>query len=213
MAHIVPVPNLPAPVARGPVHAWRLTRLAVRDEFRSLPVRVRSLPWWLKFPLVIVLVAFAAAVATTTLPVSTVLLVMAGYAVLAAILTPVLVWLVYLALLADPRRRYYCWPTSEAPTAYLGTHATRTGWTIEGHTTAHPRSGRREGQALRDAILPALIKAADAHHVDVTTTAVTQAHADLYAKDAPDLLPSTHRTLTGGVPMRRRPAEAAAPRR
>lgn len=126
------------------------------------------------------------------------LMVLAWWAILPVLLAT------QACLLARRRSRYYLSPQRDA---VLAVTATRNNWTVEDHLCAH--RGRREGQALRQAVVPALLQAADAAHVTVSCSTATPALARRYAAEVPGLTDTGPR-LPRGRRMTRQPRTGSA---
>lgn len=213
------LPSLALPRATRPIQAWTLTCWEMRDLIRILPTKLRAMPSWILLGLAVLVIASLALI---------------GFSHPAALL-PVVLSIVFLFLVALPaltclhhtlsmrssRAHYYCIPAAGPMQACLVLHTTKAGWKIADHTTRHPRSGQRHGQALRDRLLPSLTEAATTRKVRVFTIAVTPTHALLYRRQAPALRPyarihrhrpESSRTLTGGVHLHYVPEGAMPPK-
>lgn len=88
--------------------------------------------------------------------------------------------------------RYYMTP---ARTAIIAITATRRGWYISDHESARPGTG--QGRALRAAVLPKLVSAADRIGLDIATDAATGGLATIYQQDLPGLVDEGRGRLGG----------------
>jgi hypothetical protein len=98
--------------------------------------------------------------------------------------------------------RFYMTPEHDAVLAVV---ATRNGWVLKDHASARPGSGR--GRALRDVVLPELVRAADAGRIAVRLTAAHEDLARVYASEVPGLV-DTGPAFPRGRKMRREPQTA-----
>jgi len=117
-----------------------------------------------------------------------------------------------------PGVRYYISPQ---PDAILAVRAARDGWHVDGHVSSRPGTG--QGRALRAALLPDLLAAADAAaDVAILTTAANARLAQIYTTEL-DGLGDVGQDRLGRRKFRREPrptgagdvahASCAAPRR
>jgi hypothetical protein len=105
-----------------------------------------------------------------------------------------------MAMASRQSARYYMTPERDAVLAIV---ATRTGWQVEDHSSARPGSGR--GRALRDLVLPELMKHADTHGIAVTANAASAALAQRYLTEISGLTDAGP-AFPRGRTLRREPA-------
>jgi hypothetical protein len=98
-------------------------------------------------------------------------------------LLPVVLPVQLLLIRSSGGRRYYMTVERDAVIAISVSPGT---WHIEDHVSARPGTGR--GRALRAAVLPTLLRAADAAGIALEVTAVTDQLAAAYRADIPGLV-------------------------
>jgi len=99
------------------------------------------------------------------------------------VLAPLLLIASYLVHgLRRRRSRYYMTPERDA---VLAITATQDGWHADDHVSARPGTGR--GQALRAAVIPPLLKIADAQQITLHLTAADGHLAQRYSEEIPGL--------------------------
>lgn len=96
--------------------------------------------------------------------------------------------------------RYYFSPGRDAVLALV---ARREGWHVSEHYAARPGAGR--GRALREALVPTLLDAADAQGIAVYGTAATRSLTRQYAEQLPGFV-DVGRGLFRGRRMQRLPS-------
>lgn len=109
---------------------------------------------------------------------------------------------IQIVLAARPWARYYITPQRDA---VLVIAASRHGWHVQDHASARPGTGR--GRALRAAVIPKLLAAADAEQVPVMASAATAGLAAGYMAEVSGLV-DVGRGHPRGRRLRRPPAPA-----
>lgn len=109
---------------------------------------------------------------------------------------------IQIVLAARPWARYYMTPQRDA---VLVIAASRHGWHVQDHASARPGTGR--GRALRAAVIPKLLAAADAEQVPVMASAATAGLAAAYMAEVSGLV-DVGRGHPRGRRLRRPPAPA-----